>query len=53
MIRIVTFRSEPLEKIQLFVGGETAEMAVHVCECTSGNLIRSVHLPKKTDPEKV
>jgi HSP20 family protein len=26
---------------------------VHVCEFTSGNLFRSVHLPKKIDPDKV
>ena len=26
---------------------------VHVCEFTSGNLFRSVHLPKKVDPDKV
>ena len=26
---------------------------VHVCEFTSGNMFRSVHLPKKIDPDKV
>jgi len=26
---------------------------VHVCEFTSGSLFRSVHLPKKIDPDKV
>jgi HSP20 family protein len=26
---------------------------VHVCEFTSGNIFRSVHLPKKIDPDKV
>jgi len=26
---------------------------VHVCELTSGNMFRSVHLPKKIDPDKV
>ncbi len=26
---------------------------VHVCEFTSGHLFRSVHLPKKIDPDKV
>jgi HSP20 family protein len=29
------------------------EGQVHVCEFTSGNLFRSVRLPKKIDPEKV
>ena len=26
---------------------------VHVCEFTSGNMFRSIHLPKKIDPDKV
>ena len=26
---------------------------VHICEFTSGNLFRSVHLPRKIDPNKV
>ena len=26
---------------------------VHICELTSGNMFRSVHLPKKIDPDKV
>jgi len=26
---------------------------VHICEFTSGNMFRSVHLPKKIDPDKV
>ncbi len=26
---------------------------VHVCEFTSGSLFRSIHLPKKIDPDKV
>jgi HSP20 family protein len=26
---------------------------VHICEFTSGNMFRSIHLPKKIDPDKV
>jgi HSP20 family protein len=26
---------------------------VHICEFSSGNMFRSVHLPKKVDPDKV
>ena len=26
---------------------------VHICEFTAGNMFRSVHLPKKIDPDKV
>jgi HSP20 family protein len=26
---------------------------VHICEFTSGNIFRSVHLPKKIDPDRV